>query len=71
MKKKLYLSNDDCWIGGVCGGIAQYFGGIDSNVLRLIVVGLFLCPTIPIGLAYIILWICMPSEENEENELIK
>lgn len=63
--KKLYLSNDDCWIAGVCGGLAKYFE-IDPVILRLITVGLFLCPQIPIGLAYIILWICMPSEENKE-----
>ncbi len=33
--KKLYKSNTDRKICGVCGGIAEYFG-IDSTVVRLI-----------------------------------
>ncbi len=63
-KKKLYLSKKDYCIAGVCGGLAEYFE-IDPVILRLITVGLFLCPQIPIGLAYIILWICVPSEDSE------
>ena len=34
MKKKLYKSETDKKICGVCGGIAQYFG-IDSTLVRL------------------------------------
>ena len=58
--EKLKLSRDDKWIAGVCGGIARKFG-IDSDVLRIITVILFLCPYVPVGLIYIILWIIMPS----------
>ena len=58
--EKLKLSRDDKWIAGVCGGIAGKFG-IDSDVLRIITVILFLCPYVPVGLIYIILWIIMPS----------
>ena len=57
---KMRLSDDDKWIAGVCGGIARKFG-IDSDVLRIITVILFLCPYVPVGLIYIILWIIMPS----------
>ena len=57
---KMRLSEDDKWIAGVCGGIARKFG-IDSDVLRIITVILFLCPYCPVGLIYIILWIIMPS----------
>ena len=32
--KKLYKSNTDKKIAGVCGGIAEYFG-IDSTLVRL------------------------------------
>ncbi|MCI8317213.1 MAG: PspC domain-containing protein [Lachnospiraceae bacterium] len=33
--KKLYRSNSDRKICGVCGGIGEYFG-IDSTIVRLI-----------------------------------
>ncbi len=34
MEKKLYLSDTDKKILGVCGGIGEYFG-IDSTLIRL------------------------------------
>ncbi|HZX47134.1 MAG TPA: PspC domain-containing protein [Clostridia bacterium] len=34
MDKKLYRSQTDKMIAGVCGGIAEYFG-IDSTLVRL------------------------------------
>ena len=34
MEKKLYKSNNNKMIDGVCGGIAEYFG-IDPTVVRL------------------------------------
>lgn len=39
--KKLYKSNSDRKLCGVCGGLGEYFG-IDPNVIRLlfVVVGL-------------------------------
>lgn len=35
MEKKLYKSNQNKMIDGVCGGVAEYFG-IDPTVVRLI-----------------------------------
>lgn len=35
MEKKLYKSNQNKMIDGVCGGIAEYFG-IDPTVVRLL-----------------------------------
>lgn len=35
MSKKLYLSDTDKKLAGVCGGIAEYFD-IDSTIVRLI-----------------------------------
>ena len=35
MEKKLYKSNQNKMIDGVCGGIAEYFG-IDPTVVRLV-----------------------------------
>ncbi len=34
MKKKLYKSRTDKKIGGVCGGIAEYFD-VDPTIIRL------------------------------------
>ena len=35
MEKRLYKSNQNKMLDGVCGGIAEYFG-IDPTVVRLI-----------------------------------
>ncbi len=58
--KKLYRSRADRRIGGVCGGLANYFN-IDSTLVRL----LFLLGLILVGgtlFAYIILMIVIPEE---------
>jgi phage shock protein C len=60
MNKKLYRSNKDKMLGGVAGGLADYFS-IDPTLVRIIfVISLF------VGgagvLAYIILWIVVPEE---------
>lgn len=60
MYKKLYRSVTDKMIGGVCGGIAEYFE-IDPVIVRLI----FVLAVIFGGsgiLAYIILWIIIPQK---------
>jgi len=77
MNKKLYRSNKDKMLGGVAGGLAEYFA-IDPTLVRIIfVVSLFAGGA---GvLAYIILWIVVPEEpyaftkpaspsENSQNE---
>lgn len=59
MTKKLYKSNTDKKIWGVCGGIADYFN-IDSTIVRLI--WLFLICCVGSGLlAYIVAAIVMPD----------
>lgn len=60
MKKKLYKSNTDKKICGVCGGIAEYFG-IDSTIVRLILVLAVLFAGTGV-LAYIIAAIVMPEK---------
>lgn len=37
MEKKLYLSETDKKVAGVCGGVAEYFN-IDATLVRLILV---------------------------------
>ena len=63
MAKKLYRSTTDKMLGGVAGGLAEYFD-IDATLIRvLFVVVVFL------GgggiLAYIILWIVVPEKPYE------
>ncbi len=60
MYKKLYRSTKDKMIGGVAGGLSQYFD-IDPTIVRvLFVLSLFLGGAGVI--AYIILWIVVPEE---------
>ena len=65
MEKKLYLSKKDKKIGGVCGGVAEYFN-IDSTLVRL----LFVLFVLALGsglLAYIIAWIVVPERPASED----
>ena len=58
MNRRLYKSNEKKMIGGVCGGIAEYFG-IDPTVVRLAWV--LFCALGGSGiLAYILAAIVMP-----------
>ena len=63
MNKKLYKSNTDKMLEGVCGGIAEYFG-IDPTIVRLAWV--VFCALGGSGiLAYIIAAIIIPSTPLE------
>ena len=56
--KKFYLSNTDKKIGGVCGGLAEYFN-IDSTFVRLLfILGCLLGGFTAI--AYLALWAISP-----------
>jgi len=65
-KKRLYRSKKDHMIGGVCGGIAEYFN-IDPVIVRVIaVVSIF---ANGIGLiAYLIAWIIIPQNPEQASE---
>lgn len=59
--KKLYRSNSDKMIAGVCGGLGKYFG-VDSTLIRL-VFALLVFFGVGSGLVlYVILAIVMPLE---------
>lgn len=60
MDKKLYKSNIDKKLCGVCGGIAEYFD-MDSTVIRLLWMFLVLFAGGGI-IAYIIAAIIMPNK---------
>jgi len=58
--KRLYRSNRDLMLGGVCGGLGEYFN-IDTTVVRLAFVLLaFVTAFFPAFLLYFILWIIVP-----------
>jgi phage shock protein C len=59
MERRLYRSTADRYIGGVCGGLAEYFG-IDPAIVRVI----FLLTLFAHGtgmVAYVVLWIAVRS----------
>ena len=60
MKKKLYKSNTEKKLDGVCGGIAEYFD-VDPTVIRLAWVIFSLCGGSGL-IAYIICAIIMPRK---------
>lgn len=66
MDKKLYRDESRKVIGGVCAGLADYFG-IDVSIVRLV----FLLTLILKGgggLIYIILWIVLPKKTTLFNQ---
>ena len=65
--KRLYRSVHDRKIGGVCGGIAEYFN-IDPVIVRVIAVLLLLPGGLPGFVPYIILWAVVP---NNPKQLVK
>jgi phage shock protein C len=60
--KRLQRSDDDRWIGGVCGGLADYTG-IDAGLIRLIVAVATILGLGSLILAYIVAWVIMPLED--------
>lgn len=60
--KRLYLSTTDKKIGGVCGGIAEYFD-VDPTIVRLLTVILGLVTwVVPVIVGYLIGWIIIPRK---------
>ncbi len=59
MSKRLYRSVEDNKLGGVCGGLGEYFN-IDPTFIRIIAILLVFADGVGI-LAYIIAWIIMPK----------
>lgn len=57
--KRLYRSQTDSKIAGVCGGLAEYFN-VDPTIIRVVFVILLLPGGLPGLLPYIILWIVVP-----------
>ena len=63
--KRLYRSQTDRKIAGICGGLGELYE-IDPNLLRLIVVLVFLVSGFfPVLVTYIIAWIIIPDGKPE------
>jgi len=63
-EKKLRRSRTDRWIGGVCGGLGQFFG-INTFWFRLLFFVLGLPGGLPGVIPYLILWAIIPLEERQ------
>ena len=60
MNKRLMRSNEKI-IGGVCGGIAEYFD-VDPTLVRVAYLVLTFCTVFSGILLYPLLWIVMPEK---------
>ena len=58
MDKKLYRSSEQYILGGVCGGIAEYFN-TSPTLIRIVTIILSILPGVGL-ISYIIAWILIP-----------
>lgn len=64
MTKKIYRSESDKMIAGICGGIAEYFS-IDPTLVRVLFAFVLLSGS---GFfLYLILWAIIPTESQVKN----
>lgn len=67
-KRRLFRNPDDKMLGGVCSGIAAYFGW-DVLPVRLIFIVLLFASAGWVTLAYFALWILLPLANTAEEKL--
>jgi len=59
--KKLYRSRSNRMVGGVCGGLGEYFD-VDPTVVRvLFVLATFITGVIPLIVAYLVMLFVVPN----------
>ena len=64
--KQLYRSRQERMIGGVCGGLGEYFG-IDPTLVRILFVfGAFMGIPGALALVYLVMLILVPQEPLPE-----
>lgn len=59
-EKRLTRSRDDKYLGGVCGGLAEYVG-LDANLVRLLVVVGTVLGLGTLVVAYVAAWLLLPE----------
>ena len=67
--RRLYRDPDDKVLGGICSGFAQYMGGSDPLPWRLLMIFLFFCTRLSVGILYLILWLIVPEARTPEERL--
>jgi phage shock protein PspC (stress-responsive transcriptional regulator) len=66
--KRLYLSETDKKIAGICGGIAEYMD-VDPTIVRIVaVVGAILTGVLPFVIGYLIAWMIIPSQSTGQKQ---
>ena len=66
MAKRLYRSTSQKMLGGVCGGLAEYFD-VDVSIFRLLFVATCLVTALfPMTFFYIIAWIVIPQQPKPQ-----
>lgn len=63
IKKRLFRDPDNMLLGGVCSGVACYFG-VDVTVVRLLTVLLIFLSASTVVIAYLIMWIIVPVADT-------
>ncbi len=66
-QRRLYRSRD-AYIGGVCAGIAEYYG-LDALVVRILAIMLFIMTLGLDTIVYLVLWAHLPLEPEEAKPL--
>lgn len=59
--KKLYRKREGRMIGGICAGLADFFG-VDPAIVRIVAVILMFASFFAFVVFYIVLWIIIPEE---------
>ncbi len=65
MNRKLARSKTDKMLGGVCGGIAEYFDWPSWVVRFVYVLVSILSAAFPGILIYLLLWLLMPLKQDD------
>lgn len=69
MTTKLYRSEIDKMLGGVCGGLGRYLG-IDPTIVRLFFVLLTVANGVGVFI-YFVLWLIVPGEDQAEGTTVE
>jgi phage shock protein C len=59
--KRLYRSNKDRMLAGICGGLGEYLN-VDPTIVRLVAVLGFFVTASAVFWAYLIMWIVIPEQ---------
>ena len=66
--KKLYLSDTDRKLGGVCGGLGEYYEK-DSTLFRVLFILITVLSFGTAIFAYIAMWLVIPRKPKEEGKV--